>query len=72
MEEIAYGTNATSVTVYDPFIGITRKDSGNWGVYLIDTQPVVRGAKYQYLLMRFDENTKELDRIIPAGTVTIP
>ena len=72
MEEIAYGTNAVSVTVYDPFIGITRKDSGNWEVYLIDTQPVVSGAKYQYLLMRFDEKTKELDRIIPAGTVTIP
>ena len=38
----------------------------------MDTQPVVRGAKYQYLLMRFDPETHELDKIIPAGTVTIP
>ena len=73
MENIAYGVNP-STTVYDPFIAISRvTDSGDpWGIYLVDTQPVVRGATYQYLLMRFDEETKELDRIIPAGTVTIP
>ncbi|RKX40633.1 MAG: hypothetical protein DRP64_12365, partial [Verrucomicrobia bacterium] len=72
MEDIAYGTDGIWTTIYDPFIAITRNDSGSWGVYLIDTQPVVRGARYQYLLMRFDETTKELDRIIPAGNVTIP
>jgi hypothetical protein len=73
METIAYG-NTSVTTVYDPFIAISRvTDSGDpWGIYLVDTQPVVRGATYQYLLMRFDEETKELDRIIPAGTVTIP
>ena len=72
MEEIAYGDNAVSTIIYDPFIGITKKSSDDWGIYIIDTQPIVHGAKYQYLIMRFDENTKELDRIIPAGTVTIP
>ncbi len=73
METIAWGKTSVT-TVYDPFIAISRvMDSGDpWGIYLVDTQPVVRGATYQYLLMRFDEETKELDRIIPAGTVTIP
>jgi len=75
MEEIAYGPNGPGNTIlYDPFIGAVRLKSSNdpWGLYLLDTQPVVRGATYQYLLMRFDEETKEMDRIIPAGTVTIP
>lgn len=73
MEEIAYGKNPNT-TVYDPFIVFTRKQSPGdpWGVFLLDTQPVVRGATYQYLLVRFDEDTKEIDRVIPAGTVTIP
>ncbi len=72
MENIAYGTNNTSTIIYDPFIGLSRKSAADWGIYLLDTQPVVSGARYQYLLMRFDEETKELDRIIPAGIVTIP
>ena len=72
MEDIAYGISGAITTIYDPFIGITRQSNEDWGVYLIDTQPVVHGAKYQYLIVRFNEDTKELDRIIPAGTVTIP
>jgi len=73
MENIAWGK--TSITIiYDPFILMTRtRDSGDpWGIYLVDSQPVVRGAKYQYLLVRFDEATKEMDRVIPAGIVEIP
>lgn len=73
MEDIAYGTSGATVSMYDPYIAINKQTRDpHWGIYLIDTQPVVRGVRYQYLLMRFDEQTKELDRIIPAGTVTIP
>jgi len=73
MEGMAYGKLNDRTTLYDPFIYITRPISGgNWGIYLVDTQPVIRGAKYKYLIMHFDENTKEPERIIPAGTVTIP
>jgi hypothetical protein len=74
MEDIAYAVNGIVTTMYDPFIGINKKENEDpsWGIYLIDTQPVVRGARYQYLLMRFDQQTKELDRVISAGTVTIP
>ena len=79
MESIAWGVDGNDVAkevtiLLDPFVAITHRidHSEPWGIYLIDTQPVVRGATYQYLLMRFDEETKELDRGIPAGTVTIP
>jgi hypothetical protein len=75
MENIAWGKDGSGNTViYDPFVLITRprEYSDPWGIYLLDTQPVVRGATYQYLLLRFNEQTREIDRIIPAGTVTIP
>ena len=63
------------VRIYDPFIAVVRTEDNNsepWGIYLLDTQPVVHGARYRYLILRFDENTKEMDRIIPAGELTIP
>jgi hypothetical protein len=72
MEEIAYGTNDVT-TIYDPYFAVARNSTyESWGLYVLDTQPVTRFAKYQYLLVRFDEETKEIDRVIPAGTVTIP
>jgi len=74
MEEIAYGTGAGVTTVYDPFICVTRPRGslGSRGIYFIDTQPVVRGATYQYVFLLFDEATKEIDRVVPAGSVKIP
>lgn len=74
MEEMAVGNNGGVTTLYDPFIFITRPmdTTEPWGIFLLDTQPVVREASYQYLLVRFDEQTHEIDRIIPAGSVTIP
>lgn len=75
METIAYGKNGSGHTViYDPFICFTRERGSTepWGVYLVDTQPVVRGARYQYLLVWFNPATREPERIIPAGELTIP
>lgn len=40
--------------------------------YLLDTQPVLAGATYQYTLVRFNPATREPEHVIPAGTVTIP
>jgi len=72
METIAYGVNDVT-TIFDPYVAVDRDyDYGVWGLYVMDTQPVVRYASYQYLLVRFDEETKEMDRVIPAGTITIP
>jgi hypothetical protein len=74
MEEIAYGHDERRAKVLDPFIAIARSIDSNddWGLYLLDTQPAMRGAKYQYLILRFNEVTKEMDRIIPAGSITVP
>ena len=88
MEEIAYQTGtftAGSTTspahiLKDPFIaGIPQasipSNGDTMGAYLyaLDRQPVVRGAEYKYLFVRFKGRTKEIDRIVPAaGSVTIP
>ena len=40
-------------------------------LYVRDQQPVILGASYQYLVVRFDAN-HEVAEIIPAGTVNIP
>jgi hypothetical protein len=71
MENIAYGTNDVTI-IYDPYFAVARPSTRDrWGLYVMDTQPVIRFATYQYLLVRFNEETKEIDRVIPAGIVTI-
>jgi hypothetical protein len=47
-------------------IGDTRLLS----LFLVDTQPVVGGARYRYWLMRFDERGEPV-QAIPCGEVTI-
>ena len=43
----------------------------NYGLYLRDTQPVIKNARYRYLLVRFTPNG-EVAQIIPTNEVTIP
>lgn len=76
MENIAYGTNDPQqpgkITIYDPFIRVAKRSvESKWGIYLLDTHPVMRGATYQYLLVRFEENG-EVDTIFKVGTLAIP
>ena len=63
------------VRILDPFVEAFRPpgatDPDELGIYIKDTQGVVRGAVYAYLLVRFEENG-EIDRTIPLGSVTIP
>jgi hypothetical protein len=40
-------------------------------IILLDTQPVISGARYRYSLVRFDSK-REPDTIIPCGEVDIP
>lgn len=40
-------------------------------LYLLDTQPVIVGARYEYFVVRFDENTGEIKETIHAGTTEI-
>ncbi len=73
MEEIAYGVAGTnSIVIRDPFVQLVQRqdNSGNSDLYLADTQPVVAGARYRYLLVRFKTN-HEIDQVIPAGEVEV-
>jgi hypothetical protein len=61
---------------YDPFILIapsaTRKERMWYDLLVKDTQPVISGAWYRYLIVRFDPVSREVVEIIPTNTVSIP
>lgn len=67
--------NPNIAELADPFfrwVGAAPNDNPKLlELFLIDTQPVVTGARYRYWLLRFDENTGEPAQTIPCGEVTI-
>ena len=80
MEEIAYDWTADKregdvTEIRDPFLTATPpvnfdNQSVPGFIFLKDTQPVVEGARYIYLLTRFSENG-EIKEIVPTNAVTI-
>lgn len=61
----------------DPFMAARDRedfdaltDENTHELILLDTQPVVQGAKYRYLLVRFDESG-EIDRVLPVDPIEI-
>jgi hypothetical protein len=63
-----------TITVYDRLIGAGGEESGSLSgvfLYLRDQQPVMLGASYQYFAVHLNA-LREIEEIIPAGTVTIP
>lgn len=61
---------------YDPFILIapssTRKEQFWYDLLVKDTQPVISGAHYRYLIVRFNPVSREIVEIIPTNVVAIP
>ncbi|MGJ8723769.1 MAG: hypothetical protein ACSHYB_04360 [Roseibacillus sp.] len=59
--------------IQDPLITIVKDPESpkEFGIYLIDSQGVVEGYTYVYLLVRFREDG-EVDRTIPTNPLTIP
>ena len=47
-------------------IGASEQD-----ILLMDRQPVIKGARYKYLLVRFGPD-KEIERVIATNTVDVP
>ena len=79
IEDIAYGVNLSTIYVRDPFIDVVLKSYEESAAYfyLMDTQPVVRGARYRYLLVQFGRggnpnNEGEPIRVIPTNELSIP
>jgi predicted nucleic acid-binding protein len=66
-----------AAVLVDPFVAVTRHwvngdvTGGPPDVWLLDTHPVVSGARYRYWLVRFAPSG-ELDSLIPAGEVEVP
>lgn len=73
MESIASITVSNTTSVFDPYIFLVQLpgQESQYNVVLLDHQPVQRGAAYRYVMVRMDER-HEIERIIPAGTITIP
>ncbi|MEM9081018.1 MAG: hypothetical protein AAGC74_10040, partial [Verrucomicrobiota bacterium] len=73
--------NPNSTSLYDPFVrlanipGLPLETNTNFtkpiGLYARDTQGVIKGANYVYLLARFKEN-RELDRVFKVQQISIP
>ena len=58
--------------VLDPFIELLWDNEDNhYGIFVKDTQGVVRGATYQYTLVRFRDDG-EIDRAFPLNELSIP
>jgi hypothetical protein len=76
MEQIAFDrVGGGNVLVHDPFIRLIPKDAmtsaQEWELYLLDTQPVVEDATYQYFLVRLDSETREITEVMPTKPVQI-
>ncbi len=79
MESIAFesgsfaGQNVT--VIRDPFIRLLQEpnaDPTQRGIYLLDTHPVVEGARYRYVLVRFRGLTHEPVEIVSTQPVDVP
>ena len=67
------GGQRTALT--DNIITLTYDDDGvpgpSFTLYLLDTQPYVRGARYHYYLIRFTSDG-EIEQLIDAGVINVP
>lgn len=76
MESIATNTATTPPSNEDPFILLQpsadeEQGSGWYDLMVKDTQPMVRGAQYRYLLVRYDPRTREIVEVIPTNPIEI-
>ena len=86
MERIAYNVAndpqlGAVAQIYDPFIdvlnaslldvpGIPPGSTSRNALVLLDTQPVILGAKYRYVIVRYGQNG-EISEVVPTEPVTI-
>jgi hypothetical protein len=68
------GNGGEQLAIYDPFIDLrvaAGDPSTNYGIYIRDTQGVIAGATYRYLIVRY-RTDGEVDRVIRTNAVTVP
>ena len=78
MESIAFEKSGTSAIIWDPFViydGISvNLGSGTinyLNTYLRDTQPVLAGARYKYVLVRFGKDG-EIAEVLGTNEMEVP
>jgi hypothetical protein len=80
MESIAHEhTNISGINttvIHDPFVAVVIKplppaQGNNYDVLLLDRNPIIKGASYAYLLVRFGPD-HEIADVLLTNTVTIP
>ena len=73
IEEVGYehtvNAQAEPITlIRDPFIRLVPADDNKLDIYVLDTHPVIRGERYRYVLVRFNE-AHEIDKAYPVRAV---
>jgi hypothetical protein len=79
MEKIAWQLDTSpgkpsTTTIWDPFITATGQGTQSGAtiyLWINDTQPVISGARYRYVLVRLKDN-KEIDQLIQSNEVEVP
>ena len=79
MEKIAYQwlknpQGFTNTIIHDPFITATTwtyLEDRYMALWLIDRQPQISGASYQYVLVRFGAR-HEIEQLVPSNKVDVP
>jgi hypothetical protein len=73
LERLAFERDtAGSIRLRDPFVSVQRPSpSVLFGLYALDTQPALMGARYAYLLVRLDPRTREIAEVLPTGEVEL-
>jgi hypothetical protein len=80
MEKIAYEERVhggrPTVVIWDRQVallppGAIPATDARRDLFVLDRHPVLAGAKYRYLIVRYGPD-REIDRVIPAGEIEIP
>ena len=75
MESIAWAQGGGQTALYDPYVQAERRISavgGNGGLFLRDTHPIIRGARYRYSLVRFNKRGEIAEVISVANEMEVP
>ena len=64
-----FGNQSSVQTTYTPPTPVFSNPV-TYEIFALDTQPVVEGASYRYLLVRFKEN-HEIDQVIPVDPIEV-
>ena len=77
MEKIAYQWSGvpgqtTNTIIHDPFVAVSGLSDGSVFLWLRDMQPQISGARYKYIVVRFNPTTREIDQLIPSNEVLVP